>query len=426
VSAETRFAAGLRVADNLSLVRPLGQGGMGSVWVADHLTLETQVAVKFISAELRGQEEAVSRFQREASAAAHIKSPHVVQVFDHGLTDTGIPYIAMELLDGEDLGRRLGRMGALPLPLIAEIVTQMCRALSRAHSLGIVHRDIKPDNVFLSEADGELLVKVLDFGIAKRVNDHSLVKTGTGMMLGTPSYMSPEQMLSTKAVDLKSDLWAAGVVTYHMLTGNLPFHAETLGALCVAIERCEFTAPSALRNRLPRAVDAWCARALARDPNQRFGSAREMAEAFRIAAGNLEDASVSGARPALTVPPGHVSTFLDSSVAFTRDPSRAPIFGVLAIGAIGLCGLLAFGAIHFGSRAALAQPPPTAWTGRGEAKPAAEPPATIASTPTTSPRTTVSAKPSSTVTVRPKNTPKRAMNSRAETTPKARGKDYGF
>lgn len=422
MSEETRFSVGMRVGDNLQLVRPLGQGGMGSVWVADHLTLETQVAVKFISAELTGQEEAVSRFQREASAAAHIKSPHVVQVFDHGLTEAGIPYIAMELLDGEDLGSRLGRVGALPLELITEIVTQMCRALSRAHSLGIVHRDIKPDNVFLSEADGELLVKILDFGIAKRINDHSLVKTGTGMMMGTPSYMSPEQMLSAKAVDLKSDLWAAGVVTYHMLTAALPFQAETLGALCVAIERCEFVPPSHIRNRLPPAIDAWCARALARDPSHRFGSAREMSEAFRIAVGGLRDASASGAQPALSVPPVHVSTLMDSSITFARKRSRAPVLGLLALGAVGMVGILGFGALHLVSRAALAQQPAAAVELPAAAPPKTEvvpaPPAVADSVEKPAPAPVE--KPKSTTRSTPKQSAPRAP------TAKPRGKDYGF
>jgi serine/threonine protein kinase len=421
---ETRFQPGMPVGDNLRLVRPLGQGGMGSVWVADHLTLETQVAVKFISAELTGQEEAVSRFQREASAAAHIKSPHVVQVFDHGLTDAGIPYIAMELLDGEDLGSRLKRVGALRLDLITEIVTQMCRALSRAHALGIVHRDIKPDNVFLSEADGELLVKILDFGIAKRVNDHSLVQTGTGMMMGTPSYMSPEQMLSAKAVDLKSDLWAAGVVTYHMLTSSLPFQAETLGALCVAIERCEFTPPSMIRNRLPPAIDAWCSRALARDPSQRFGSAREMAEAFRIATGGIRDVSLSGAQLAVSAPPVHVSTLMDSSITFARPRSRAPMFGLLALGALGLVGSLGFLAVHFQSRGALArQPPPSVEVPR-----ATEVPAPVVPPPAAAPATTSSESPAT----RPVRTPRSASSGKTAprastgTTQKPRGRDYGF
>lgn len=422
---ETRFVAGMRVGDNLELVRPLGRGGMGSVWVAEHLTLETQVAVKFISAELTGQEEAVSRFQREASAAAHIKSPHVVQVFDHGLTDAGIPYIAMELLDGEDLGSRLGRVGALPLELITEIVTQMCRALSRAHALGIVHRDIKPDNVFLSEADGDILVKILDFGIAKRINDHSLVKTGTGIMLGTPSYMSPEQMLSAKAVDLKSDLWAAGVVTYHMLTAMLPFQAETLGALCVAIERCEFVPPSHIRNRLPSAIDAWCARALARDPSQRFGSAREMSEAFRLAVGGLRDASLSGAQPALTAPPVHVSTLMDSSITFARRRSRAPVFGLLALGAFGFMGILGFAVLHFGSRAALAQQPSRAvelpTTPAEPARVEVVPPSPTVTTSVEKPAPAPESTRATSKTSAPKAPKVPPVNAR-----KPRGKDYGF
>jgi len=198
---------GTLVGSNVRLVRVLGQGGMGSIWVADHLTLQTQVAVKFMTAEVAKNPDGAARFTREASAAAQIKSPHVVQTFDHGLTDEGVPFIVMELLEGEDLSRRIQHDGKMSPEHVAPIVSQVSKALYRAHALGIVHRDIKPENIFLSDVDDELLVKVLDFGIAKRSKEVGFSMTSTGAMVGTPYYMSPEQVMSAKNVDLRSDLW---------------------------------------------------------------------------------------------------------------------------------------------------------------------------------------------------------------------------
>src|SRR4030081_3888762 len=156
----------LVVAGRFRLNRLIGRGGMGSVWQATHLGLDIPCAVKFIEGEYSGMAEAQARFEREAKAAAQLRSPHVVQILDHGVCE-GTPYIAMELLDGEDLGKRLTRVGRLPAPELLQIVTQVCRALLRAHSLGIVHRDLKPDNIFIVHDDDREIAKVLDFGIAK-------------------------------------------------------------------------------------------------------------------------------------------------------------------------------------------------------------------------------------------------------------------
>ncbi|WP_437707277.1 serine/threonine-protein kinase [Sorangium sp. So ce448] len=275
--------AGQQVTDTLRLARPLGQGAMGSVWVADHLALKTQVAVKFISTAYAQNRGLVERFRREALAAAQIKSPHVVQVFDHGVTPDGAPYIVMELLEGEDLKRRLERLGALPPPEVARIVSQAAKALGRAHQLGIVHRDIKPDNLFLLDLDGEPFVKVLDFGVAKHIAEGELAMTATGSVLGTPLYMSPEQVLSSKHVDFHADLWGLGVVAYRALTGQFPFSGETFGALSVALHSGVFAPPSHVRPGLPPAVDAWMQRALQTMPELRFGSAKELAEALEMA-----------------------------------------------------------------------------------------------------------------------------------------------
>ncbi len=176
---------------------------MGAVWEAEHLALHATVAVKFVLAELGESDEAHARFGREATAAARIKSPHVVSVLDHGLTaKDGIPFIVMELLEGEDLETRLDREPRLPLELVAHIVQQAAKALTRAHDLGIVHRDIKPSNVFLTEVGGDTFVKLLDFGIARlSLADVGRARvTQTGAMLGTPVFMSPEQMTHAKDV----------------------------------------------------------------------------------------------------------------------------------------------------------------------------------------------------------------------------------
>jgi serine/threonine-protein kinase len=281
------LAAGTMVTPNVRLVRMLGEGGMGSVWVADHLSLNTQVAVKFISAEILDAHPVVrERFNREASLSAQIKSPHVVQTFDHGMVDDSIPYIVMELLDGESLGDRLERVGTLSLDETVAVVEQASRALSKAHRLAIVHRDIKPDNLFLTTDadDDDIYLKVLDFGVAKQTGVELASVTTTGTMVGTPEYMSPEQALSAKDVDEQADLWALAVVAYRCLTGTVPFTGETLGSLCVAIAHGDFAPAGELCDDLPTTIDEWFARALNTNRKQRFASARQLARTLTAAA----------------------------------------------------------------------------------------------------------------------------------------------
>ncbi|MCC6526910.1 MAG: protein kinase [Polyangiaceae bacterium] len=298
-------AAGLMVSDRVRLVRPLGAGGMGSVWVAEHLTLETEVAVKFITHALLAENpELVERFKREASAAAKIQSPHVVQTFDRGVTGDGLPYIVMELLRGESLRARLGRKHVLPPAEVAAVVRQTARALDAAHALGIVHRDVKPDNLFLCSTAGELLVKVLDFGIAKQegaLEASSVTRTGT--TVGTPQYMSPEQLLSAKSVDAAADLWALAVVAYEALTGRQPFTGETLAAIAIEITSARFIRPS----RMPGStatplIDEWFERAFDREKSRRFARALELARAFEQVVAGV--AGAVAAPPAIT-PPGN-------------------------------------------------------------------------------------------------------------------------
>jgi serine/threonine protein kinase len=275
--------SGHPISANLRLVRVLGEGGMGSVWIADHLTLGTQVAVKLMARSLASDPEFVERFRREASAAAQLKSPHVAQVFDHGLSADGDPFIVMELLEGEDLGKRIDRSGPQPLGFVSDLIVQTAKALGRAHQLGIVHRDIKPENLFLVENDGDVLVKVLDFGIAKTRAEASVSVTRTGGVFGTPLYMSPEQLLSAKSVDFRADLWSLAVVAYFALSARFPFSGDTVGAISVAVNEGEITPASELRPGLAVEVDAWFQRAFRREASERFESAKEMAEALRAA-----------------------------------------------------------------------------------------------------------------------------------------------
>jgi serine/threonine-protein kinase len=282
----------MMVNSNVRLVRPLGEGGMGRVWVAEHLSLRTNVVVKFMSRDLADSPEAIARFSREAAAASQVKSPHVVQMLDHGVGETGAPYIVMELLEGKDLEQYLRVNGVLTPREVVGIVAQLARALAKAHERGIVHRDIKPSNVFLLDAGGgETFVKLLDFGIAKGSEAGgagpgpalAATTTRTGTFIGSPYYMSPEQVVGAKDIDFRADLWSLGVVVYEALTGTKPFYADNVGALALRIHRDPLPVPTKANPALPAAIDAWFARACAREPKARFGSAKEMAETLAVA-----------------------------------------------------------------------------------------------------------------------------------------------
>jgi serine/threonine protein kinase len=272
------------IAGRYRLVRILGQGAMGTVWQAQHLTLKSQVAIKFIQVDTAPHAQALARFLREAQAAASLRSPHVVQILDHGVDD-GMPYIAMELLEGETLADRLARVGRLSPIEAARILVHVGRAIGRAHEAGIVHRDLKPANVFIVRNDDEELAKVLDFGIAKATAANALAGpasagTRTGAALGTPYYMSPEQTQGAKNLDFRTDIWAIGVMGFECLLGRRPFDAETLGGLLLAICTGPIPVPSQ-SGAVLAGFDAWFARACAREPSQRFVSAKETTQEFK-------------------------------------------------------------------------------------------------------------------------------------------------
>ncbi len=279
------------VAGKYELVRLIGRGGMGSVWEGRHSSLGTRVAIKFIEAEYAASNEARARFDNEARAAATIQSKHAIQIFDHGVTESGRPYIVMEMLVGEPLDRRIDRVGRMSLQETARILGQVCRALQRAHDSGIIHRDLKPENIFLvrSPDDDDEVAKVLDFGIAKMApppgQQGVSSSTKTGAVLGTPYYMSPEQARGLRNVDHRTDLWSLGVIAYKCTIGVLPFEGESVGDLLVKICTSPVPVPSHVVQGLPTTFDAWFMRALDREPDRRFSSASELSEGLAFAAG---------------------------------------------------------------------------------------------------------------------------------------------
>ena len=289
--AKTNLAlqAGTVIAGKVRLEHLLTRGGMGSVWRAYHLSLEVPVAVKFLQHAWAAADDTLTRFGREAKAAAQIRSSNVVQVLDHGV-DRGSPYIIMELLEGEDLAMRLRRERRLALTEVSFIVRNIARGLQIAHDAGLVHRDLKPQNIFLAVEGDAIVPKILDFGIAKQLPRTSMPAgsdTRDGQLLGTPYYMSPEQARGRPNVDHRADLWALGVTAYRALVGRKPFEAEVIGDVIVQICSDPIPNASTLAPELPPAIDDFFAKALARPPDERFQSARDLAVALDAVAGGV-------------------------------------------------------------------------------------------------------------------------------------------
>jgi serine/threonine-protein kinase len=358
-----QLAEGMVVANRFRLGQMLGRGGMGSVWRAMHLGLDVPCAVKFIEGELASLPEAQARFEREAKAAAQLRSPHVVQILDHGVWD-GTPYIAMELLEGEDLGKRLARVGRLSPPDTHNIISQVCRALAKAHATGIVHRDLKPDNIFLVRDDDREITKVLDFGIAKSRGQDlgGSSNTKTGAMLGTPYYMSPEQAQGIKQVDFRTDLWALAVIVYQSLTGRLPFESEALGDLLVRIIVAPLPVPSQIAP-VPPGFDAWWAKAASRDPNERFQSAKEVADSLSLVCGVSQASGILDVRAAQGAPPQPVAS-VGTGAPMSRTVPGVPSSGsrLVLAGGIGVAALavLGIGGVALWKMSAPASDPPKA------------------------------------------------------------------
>jgi serine/threonine-protein kinase len=275
-------------------VGPLvGSGGMGTVWLGQHVGLGTRVAIKFIRPQFAERPDARRRFEIEARAAATVDSKHAVKVFDYGVTDEGLPYIVMEYLEGESLSEALIRRGPFPADEAARVIRQAGRALIKAHAASIVHRDLKPDNIFLAtnvEADASdglpYVVKLVDFGIAKMLDVASSGGNGLkgptqdGSVIGTPNFMSPEQLTVGGPPSPLSDVWSLGACTYAAFTARIPFEGEVLGDIVLKVCVEPLPSPSRWNPEAPTGLDAWFHRACHRDAAKRFQTVEEMSEAL--------------------------------------------------------------------------------------------------------------------------------------------------
>jgi serine/threonine-protein kinase len=278
--------SGQLLAGKYRVERVIGEGGMGTVLAARHELLDVAVAVKVLSAELTHQPAIIARFLREARAVARLKSEHVARVMDVGTLPEGQPYIVMELLEGEDLEKRVAR-GPLPVAEAADFILQTLEAIAHAHVIGIVHRDLKPANLFVNiSADGTEAIKVLDFGIAKLTHAQATkagARSGGGLTgehatLGSPSYMAPEQVRAAPEIDARVDIWALGAIFYELLTGATAFPGNSVGEIFGAVLHSTLTPVRQLRPEVPEAVEAVIARCLQRLPEQRYPTVFELAK----------------------------------------------------------------------------------------------------------------------------------------------------
>ncbi|MGE3453846.1 MAG: serine/threonine-protein kinase, partial [Kofleriaceae bacterium] len=276
------------LVDKYRVESVIGSGGMGVVLACTHLALGERVAVKLLRPEAM-ERQALERFTREAKATARLKSPYVARVMDVGVLDTGVPYMVMEYLEGHDLGAVLAQRGHLPVAEVIDLMLPVASALAEAHANGVVHRDIKPTNLFLTNrADEPASIKLLDFGISKALEGEDVELTQTQSMLGTPAYMSPEQMRSARLVDERTDVWSLGSVIYELLEGTRPFQGKTFSELCVVVA----TDPPTPMIHTPPALQMVVLRCIAKNPDDRFGSMWELGKALQPFASDHNAAAI--------------------------------------------------------------------------------------------------------------------------------------
>jgi eukaryotic-like serine/threonine-protein kinase len=280
----TPVAPGEILADKYRVERVIGVGGMGVVVAATHVELEEPRALKFMLRKYSDDAEAAARFVREAKAAARLKSEHVGAIYDIGRLASGQPYMVMEYLAGDDLRAILEREGQLPIEQAVDYTLQALCGLAEAHTAGIVHRDLKPANLFVTQGtDGLPRVKIVDFGISKLTGATAqpiAAKTQTAALLGSPHYMSPEQLACARLVDARTDIWSVGIMLYEMLTGKLPFDGPSVTAVTVVVVQKDPPKPSGLRPEIAPALEAAVLRCLAKDPDDRFPDVAALAEAL--------------------------------------------------------------------------------------------------------------------------------------------------
>jgi eukaryotic-like serine/threonine-protein kinase len=332
LKSEPQIQASTVLVGKYRVTREIGRGGMAAVYEAEHLSLGKKVAVKVLAAELAASTIVIERFFREARAAASVKSPYIVDIYDSGRLEDGRPFIAMEMLDGETLYDRMTRIRLIDPESTVRIITLCAKGLMKAHAAGIVHRDLKPENIFLLTAeDGEETVKILDFGLAKfyapmKPDEKTARLTREGAVFGTPAYMSPEQVKGQGTVDHRADLWALGCMAFECLTGRPVWNIDQGVAMTFAsIATGPLPVPSNLRPGIPISFDAWFFKALERDPNRRYQTAKELADALARAFGTAPSsvASSGDLEPAVLInrlPFGPGSEVHAESPALPRTP----------------------------------------------------------------------------------------------------------
>jgi serine/threonine-protein kinase len=346
----------------------IGEGGMGIVCRATHLGLETPVAIKLIRPDYKDDLEFVRRFLNEARRAAALKSDRIARVHDVGQLDSGEPYLVMEYLEGIELEQYLLLHGPLAPIDAVNVVLQICEGLAEAHACGIVHRDIKPSNAFLvRRVDGRFSVKILDFGISKQLIDGSTSITNKDQSLGSPQYMSPEQMLDPSSVDHRSDIWSVGVVLFELLCGKRPFDGTTMPEVCAKVLTAPTPDPRAERRDLDPELEGIVLCCLAKNPDDRFPDVLTLGHVLqRWACIHALEAHVIESTPFFDgAPPGRVDDFgslapvaeMHEEVVFSRNDRRAEI--ARWCGALALAATVAFAAIAFGRSSLAAGAPPT-------------------------------------------------------------------
>src|SRR5271170_5790343 len=278
---ETKIGVGTVLAGKYKVTRELGRGGMAAVYEAENRSIGKRVAVKVLAAELANSSIVIERFFREARAAASVKSPHIVEVYDSGRLEDGRPFIAMELLEGESLYDRMAHVRLIDAQSTVRIIGQVAKGLMKAHAANIVHRDLKPENIHLCKGeDGEEIAKILDFGLAKfyapvGADEKTARLTREGAVFGTPAYMSPEQVKGQGNVDHRADLWALGCMAYECLIGRPVWNTDQGVAMTfAAIAAANIPIPSKQRPDLPPSFDEWFLKSLERDPNNRYQTAK--------------------------------------------------------------------------------------------------------------------------------------------------------
>jgi len=359
------------VGEKYRLVRLLGEGGMGSVYEARHDVIGRRFAVKFLHAELAGHPEILARFRREAQAAGSLENENIAAVTDFGSSPDGAPYIVMEFLEGEDLAKTLARNGPLPIARAAHILIQVCRGLLAAHGRGIVHRDLKPENLLLQQrGDGGDLVKILDFGIAKLKSSEHRPETATrtGMTLGTPYYMPPEQARGQKELDERADIYALGVILFELLSAQKPHNGENYNAILYSILMGAAPRIEAFRPDLPPELANVVHRAMAGEAKDRYQSVSELAQALAPFTGRaltpaptISNASTVMAPQRISAPGVAAQSVPAASqgtrapVAFTPSPtleltapkpSRAGLWIALSVASLGAVAAAAWFVLH--------------------------------------------------------------------------------